>query len=213
MIEKWPVIVVSMPSASVRRVHMKETFKEESLIFSAGYNPDSETKRDFADKGILSEKCVDSKIPTIGEIGCALGHRNAWQWIIDNVPSGFAVVMEDDVEPTENYHINVQKSVEKQGGLNPDATVTFLCHDGGFGCPSKTRGEDGKLLSGPSLSSSGNYCYVMNRKGALRAIKKQFPMYDANDIQWRGLDDMYLIEKPIIRQASIGRYSQIKTRR
>lgn len=205
---KWPVIVINMVGANLRRQHMKDTFPDDSLIFVPGVSTEGQTRESYVESGILKPENLDKYKPTIGEIGCSLGHRNAWQWVINHNLT--CVIMEDDVEPTDNYVKNIQNSVMLQGGLNQSANVTFLCHDGGWNCNRKQRYEDGRLISGGGKPSSGNYCYVMTPVGAKKAIEKQFPCYDACDVQWRGLDDMYLIEKPIIKQGSIGRFSQVR---
>jgi GR25 family glycosyltransferase involved in LPS biosynthesis len=205
---KWPVLVVSMIRARERRAHMRETFSSESLIFIPGYDPSGETRQNFIDTNILHKSRLD-KGPTMGEIGCALGHRRAWQWAIDRLVSDRdkVIILEDDTEPTDNYIMDLQKSIEIQGGLYENAEVTFLCHHGGFGCPRKITHDDGRWKSG-----TGNYGYVITKKGARMAIEKQFPMKTACDRQWRDSTYMYVIDKPIVTQSSIGRHSQIGER-
>lgn len=197
-----------MVGANLRRQHMKDSFPNESLIFVPGVSTEGMDREDYAKIGVLKKENIVKKKPSIGEIGCSLGHANAWKWILKNNQT--CVVMEDDVEPTDNYIKNIQKSVDLQGGINDCAEVTFLCHDGGWGCNRKKRYPDGRLISGAGKPASGNYCYVMSPLGAKQAIEKQFPCYDACDVQWRGLENMYLIEKPIIKQGSIGRFSQVR---
>lgn len=211
-LKKWPILYINMLQAVERKTHMRTTFENESLIRVPGVDTKGVHRSRLASDGLLSTNCVKGKKPSRGEIGCALGHRNAWLWVINNLKDDeYAVVLEDDTEPDKSYTTDIQTSVNEQDGLNPNAEVTFLCHSGGFGCSKKTFHQDGRWKTG-----TGNYGYVINSKGAHRSLQMQFPMRQANDIQWRATDKdqdwMYVVKNPIIKQGSIGRYSQIKDR-
>lgn len=220
--KKWPVLVINIPKAYERKLHMKKSFLYESIIWINGVNSFEwrsddldfkKTKIEIINKLVLSEilhrECLTKNVVYPGEIGCALGHKNAWEWIVQNLKKDneYAIVLEDDIEPTENYIKNIQKSVEKQGGLHKDAEVTFLSHNTGFDMDFKKFDKEGRLVSG-----TGNYGYVISKNGAKNAINMQFPMKEACDIQWRDTNTMFVVKEPIVKMSSIGRFSNIRGR-
>lgn len=218
---KWPVLVIHMPFRNqYRKVHMKSAFPNESFVWINGiesrrWREDENSYRSLSKKAIeelvdnntLDEGCLTNTELWPGEIGCALAHKKAWEWVLNNLKddSCYAVILEDDIEPAEGYMRNIQKSVQAQGGVPKDADVLFIDHEGGFEQPRKAFDSSGRFISG-----TGNYGYLINRKGAQAAIDMQFPMKYACDIQWRDKDTMYVVKSPIVKMTSLGRISNIK---
>jgi len=132
-------------------------------------------KRKFKEEGLLSAVKIMQLIP--GEVGCALSHRKAWQYIVDNKLES-AVILEDDFGLTKEFKGSFLDSIDKQGGLPEDADVLFLS------------GKDNKHShfkldkKNRILSGQCNTGYVITLEGAKKAIESQFPMYMACDMQW-----------------------------
>jgi GR25 family glycosyltransferase involved in LPS biosynthesis len=218
---KWPVLAIHLPFKNhYRKIHMKSAFPSEAFVWingvdSRGWRKEVNDYRklssgaieDLIKSDILDKSCKQHTELWPGEIGCALAHRKAWEWVSSNLKDNksYAIILEDDIEPTDKYIKNLQKSVELQGGIPSDADVMFLSHDGGFGQPNKKSSSSGRFLSG-----TGNYGYAINKRGAEAAVKMQFPMKYACDIQWRDKNSMYVIKSPIIKMTSLGRISNIK---
>jgi GR25 family glycosyltransferase involved in LPS biosynthesis len=185
----WPILVINLERSPERLEHMVAMLPTFTRIEGVDGRPwqapgEDATGRplwNFADMEALKDSGVMGDvhwfplIPT--EIGCALGHRAAWQHIVDNeIPC--TVVLEDDIDLTEHFHNTFEESVGLQGGFPADADVLFLQgRDAAY--PNMSTDSQGHLTYG-----GGNYGYVITLEGARKALKAQFPMYYPCDVQW-----------------------------
>jgi len=193
MSDRWPVLVINLERSDWRMEMMRQQFPLEDFVRIEGvdgrtwesdklddiqrptFTPDGVSY--LVDQGILSISSLD-RWPLIPcEVGCALGHRKAWEYVVENELE-FAIICEDDIVPTPLCGANLQFGVEKLGGMPEDADVLFLTGADTQSYPMRTD-ENGRLLRGWC-----NYAYVITKKGAERAIRAQFPMYLPCDIQW-----------------------------
>jgi glycosyl transferase, family 25 len=132
-------------------------------------------RKEFIEKGIIAEPLIMNLTP--GEIGCALGHKKAWEYIVEN-NLDYAIVLEDDFALTKDFKNTFKESINKQGGVPEDTEVLFL-----FGKDNKlakiTCDKKNRLIKGQV-----NLGYLISLSGAKKAIKAQFPMYLPCDVQW-----------------------------
>jgi len=132
-------------------------------------------KEEFKQQGILGKVKVAQLTPC--EIACALSHKKAWEYVIENNLER-AVILEDDFTLTEKFKGSFKDSVDAQKGMPADADVMFLfgkdCKASFFVLDKKNRIISGQCNAG----------YIITLEGAKKAIKAQFPMYLPCDVQW-----------------------------
>jgi GR25 family glycosyltransferase involved in LPS biosynthesis len=229
-VSDWPILVINLPRSTERLEHMRQLIPEFVRIEGVdgrqwqvpGEDPSGRpiwsfpAVEELKDDGILGDSHWYPLIPT--EVGCALGHREAWQYIVDNALP-FAVVLEDDIDLTPAFKGTFKESVEAQGGLPEGAEVLFLQgRDAIYPC--MTADEQGRLVDG-----GGNYGYVITLEGAKKALRAQFPMYYPCDVQWWAVcfegfsldlshlipgiqkSPAYVVEHAIVKIALIGNHS------
>lgn len=189
----FPTLLINLKRSEWRLRMMMEHFPNEDFIIIDGVDGrqwedgrlNEMGRPEFSDIGI--QYLIDSGIlgkdsrerwPLIPcEVGCALGHRAAWEYVVKNELE-FAIICEDDIVPSKAYRGNFSLSIENAGGIPEDADVMFLTGEDTAQYPMRTD-ELGRLLRGWC-----NYAYVITGIGAEKAIRAQFPMYLPCDVQW-----------------------------
>jgi len=185
----WPILVINLTRSTERLEHMRQLLPEFTRIEGVDgrqWQTEGEDNtgrplwsfpatEELKDAGIMGDAHWFPLIPT--EIGCALGHRAAWQHIVDNELS-HAVVLEDDSALTKFFCGTFKESVEQQGGFPEDADALFLQGKDAV-YPTMTTNAEGRLFYG-----GGNYGYVITLEGAKKALQAQFPMFYPCDVQW-----------------------------
>jgi len=230
MINKWPILVINLDRSVDRMEQMRLKFPDEDLVRIAGVDgriwQDGDRvsqrgrplwkegmKKSLQDTGVLGEPSMFPLIPA--EVGCALGHKKAWEHIIRNNIK-CAIVLEDDIEPTGLYNGSLQDSLQEQLPMPSDADVVFLTGEDSEQCLVQTD-KKSRLLFGQC-----NFGYVITLKGAMTALMAQFPMYMPCDFQWwalafkgigiyiavsdSGIDKgyAYAVDKSIIKISDLG---------
>jgi glycosyl transferase family 25 len=157
-------------------------------------------------KNIITQKGIDDAknrhervgIPlTVGAIGCAMSHRNAWRRIID-LNIGSALILEDDIRIDPEFHQKMRKykhHVPKNYdvifiGYHP-ATVVYMDHSNPV-----------NQIFLRTKKVYGLFGYIVSRKGAEKLLK-MFPITQQIDTEmYRAIPtlglDMYLV-KPVHR--------------
>jgi len=204
----WPVLVINLERSTERWTHMQNAFSGETLARIVGVDgsqwQDASRSRprmsvagatSLVSQGVLCEG-EENTVLKPGEIGCALGHRAAWEWIVANDPE-YAIVLEDDIQVGGGYVDSLQNSIELQGGMPDGADVLFLSQDDGFGRPNLNSG----LLD---RKEGPNYGYLISPAAAQAAIDSQFPMFLNCAEQWKQNISMHIVGTSIIRMDEIG---------
>lgn len=134
---------------------------------------------DLKDQGIVGDAHWYPLIPA--EVGCALTHRAAWEYIVsEKIPR--AVILEDDVAPAPAFKGTFKESVEAFSELPADAPVVFLQGiDRQYSLDIIVDAEH-RIVNG-----GGNMGYVITQEAAQVAIAAQFPMFYPCDFQWWGV--------------------------
>jgi len=186
------ILVINLQRSKKRKAFVKNVFKNDNLFFIEGVDgrvwEDSgrtdllypvlsyEAFQYLVHKDVLISNYDMAMQLMPCEIGCALGHYEAWKYIIDNKLE-FAIVLEDDIMPTNRIGYSLKHTIEHMD-MPQDMDVMFL------------HGED-TPVSGIRLDDKNrvikgfcNYGYIITYTGAKRAIEAQFPMIAPVDRQW-----------------------------
>lgn len=204
----WPILVINLDRSADRWASMSSNFSGDVLTKIIGvdgsqWQKSGETRPmmsedsslSLIEQGILQAEQTHPILKPC-EIGCALSHKAAWEWIVANDPE-YAIVLEDDVEPSTGYVDSLQNSITLQGGMPAGADVLFLSKDDGYDRPELAGGRLGRR-EGP------NYGYLMTPSAAQAAINAQFPMYMSCAEQWKMNISMYVVNESIIKMSDIG---------
>lgn len=70
-----------------------------------------ESRRDMAQR-LADRVMADQIFEDDGTLGCEANHRQAWQWHQANTAEGWAVVLEDDAEPINNFRNELERALE-----------------------------------------------------------------------------------------------------
>jgi GR25 family glycosyltransferase involved in LPS biosynthesis len=187
----WPVLVINLDRSTERLEHITNSLNQP-FVRVPGVDGNQWTRTDVVGttgrpvwnsgaykelikRGILSAHGGCLLVP--GEVGCALGHRAAWEYVVHNNLS-YAVILEDDIVLGPGYVNGFEESIDLQGGFPNDGGVYFLGVRGTVHEPSKVDVRK-RLISG-----WGNYGYVITGEMAKTALRTQFPMFLPCDVQW-----------------------------
>lgn len=115
---KYKVFVINLERSTQRLADISDQLQKQNIDFE---------RIDAVDGRLLTPEQIEQVSPSalaktsyhrqlgLGEIGCALSHKKAWQQIIDQ-QLDFAIVLEDDIKLADNFNqvldlfINLPKS-------------------------------------------------------------------------------------------------------
>lgn len=69
-----------------------------------------QSRRDMA-QHLADRVMADHIFEDNGNLGCEANHRQAWEWHQHNTPEGWAVVLEDDAEPINNFRAELNRAL------------------------------------------------------------------------------------------------------
>lgn len=171
--DRWENMQKAFPGEKLTRIPGIDGFELSDMELTIGNRPSlgKDHRIRLAEKGIIPRP--EAAGLTAGDVGCALGHIEAWKYIVENNIKK-CIVLEDDVVPTKEY----KGSFETSFKFPKDADVLFL--QGADSPIGKWElDEKGRIIKGAC-----NYGYMITKKGAEKAIRAQLPIIWPCDQQW-----------------------------
>lgn len=191
----YDIYVLSLPDLPARRAGIKEQLARagiEDYVLVDGVRAARLSQQELARRFDLSRKATWwYEPPTVGEIGCALGHHDIWQRIVRARRP--ALVLEDDVILEEGFVAWAEDVLKDLS--NERVTVIQATTFPYVGRKSKMiRGRYRKLWY-----SSGTFLYFINVEAA-RILASIKPWSYADNWRWyrrQGIEILTLSEYPL----------------
>jgi len=192
-LKNLPVFIVNLKKDIEKKEHMQKLCEKHSLnyrFFDAIYGKhlsNEEINQVYAQKEAVQ---YSGKGLSLGEIGCALSHKNIYRTIIDEKLEQ-ALILEDDIE----FNRNIEEILKSLSLFPTDWEVVLLGHHSYISRESETRSNvwwsrqitPNYQLKRPSEIGYGTYGYLINKRGAqklfdkLKHIYKPIDHYTGND--------------------------------